>query len=106
MGEKLISSGQAKVNAAIAALHLIIYYSIAIGIWGLVFKKALLWLCLSGAIVGFLISLVFVMPIISIQKSEERTKDMMFVAGAVWGNIAIVIGILGIVFWILRIIFV
>jgi hypothetical protein len=33
--EKPISKGQAKMNAIMATLHLIVYYGIALSIWGL-----------------------------------------------------------------------
>ena len=88
-----------------ATLHLIICYGIALGIWGLVLKKNFLWFGLSGFIVGLLISLVFVVPVIAMQRTAKRTKNMMFAAGATWGNIGILIGILGIVVWIIRAIF-
>lgn len=103
--EKKITRGQAKINAVMAAIHLIIYYGIALTIWGFALKKNLLWFGLSGAVIGLLISLVFVVPVIAIQKTEERTKDIMFAAGATWGNIGIFIGILGIFVWIIRAIF-
>ena len=103
--EKIISRGQAKMNAIIASLHLIVYYGIALSIWGLALKKSFLWFGLSGVMVGFLISLIFVAPVIAMQKTEGCTKDMMFAAGAIWGNIGIVIGILGIVVWIVKAIF-
>lgn len=103
--EKPISKGQAKMNAIMAALHLIVYYGIALSIWGLALKKSFLWFGLSGVIVGTLISLVFVVPVIAMQRTVERTKDMMFAAGAIWGNIAILVGVLGIIVWIIRAIF-
>jgi len=105
MEEKPITRGQAKMNAIMAALHLVVYYGIALGIWGLALKKSFLWFGLSGVVVGLLISLVFVVPVIAMQRTEERTKDMMFAAGSIWGNIGILIGVLGIVAWIIRVIF-
>ena len=105
MEEKSISKNQAKINAVMAALHLIVYYGIALSVWGLAFKKSFLYFGLAGMILGALISLIFVVPIIAIQKTAERTKDMMFAAGAIWGNIGILIGVVGLVAWIVRAIF-
>ena len=105
MEEKPIEGGQAKMSAIMATLHLIVYYGIALSIWGLALEKSLLWFGISGAAVGLLISLVFVAPVIAAQKNAERIKDMVFAAGALWGNIGIIIGVLGLVAWIVRAIF-
>jgi hypothetical protein len=105
MEEKPITRGQAKMNAIMATLHLIFYYGIALIIWGFALKQSIFWFGLTGVILGLLISLVFVVPVIAVQRTEEYTKDMMFAAGAIWGNIGIFIGILGIIVWIIRIIF-
>jgi len=104
LGDEHITKGQSKMNDIMASLHLIFYYGIALAIWGLAFKKFLL-LGLIGIGLGFLISLVFVAPVIASQRSAGRTKDMMFAAGAIWGNIAIVIGILGLIAWGIRVLF-
>lgn len=105
MVENPITRKQARMNAVMATLHLIVYYGIALGIWGLALKKAFVPFGLAGVIIGLLISLVLVAPVIAVQKSEERTREMMFAVGATWGNIAIFIGILGIVTWVIRAIF-
>lgn len=93
------------MNAVMAALHLVVYYGIAISIWGLALKKSFLWFGLYGVIAGLLISLIFVVPVIAMQRTEERTKDIMFAAGSIWVSIGILIGILGIVVWVIRAIF-
>jgi len=103
--EKPITKGQAKMNAIMATLHLIVYYGIGLSIWGLALKKSFLWFGLFGVIVGLLISLIFVVPVIAMQRTKERTKDIMFGVGASWGIIGIIIGVLGIVVWIIRAIF-
>ena len=94
------------MNSLIAALHLIVYYAIALSVWGFALKKSFVNFGFFGAILGALISLVFVVPVIALQRTEERTKDMMFATGATWGNIGIVIGMLGFAVWIIRVIFV
>lgn len=103
--EKPITKGQAKMNAFMATLHLIVYYGIALGIWGIALKKSFLWFGLFGVIAGLMISLMFVVPVIAVQGTEERTKDIMFGVGMMWGIIAIIIGALGIIVWIIRAIF-
>ncbi|MCX6743818.1 MAG: hypothetical protein NT116_06340, partial [Candidatus Parcubacteria bacterium] len=105
MEETPISRGQAKMNAIMATLHLIFYFGIALLIWGLALKKSIFWFGLAGVLVGLIISLLFVAPIMGMQKTKERTKELMFSIGSIWGGISIIIGILGILVWIIRAIF-
>jgi hypothetical protein len=104
MGTPLHKS-ESVMTAIFASLHLIIYYGIAIGIWGLVFKKSFLMFGVYGAIVGLLISLLSVAPVIAFQRTKEKVRDMSFGAGAIWGNLGIIIGIAGLITWIVRLIF-
>lgn len=105
MKEKQITKSQARVNAIMAILHLIVYFAIALGVWGLALEKSILWFGLGGAVAGLLIGLLFVAPVVSSQRSGDRTKEMMFAVGAIWGFIALSIGILGIIVWIIRLVF-
>ena len=105
MEEKPISNSQAKMNAIITALHLIVYYGMALIIWGVTLEKSIFWFGLIGIVLGLLISLLFVAPVIAAQRTEESTKDTMFAAGAIWGNVGILVGILGIIVWIIKVIF-
>lgn len=93
------------MNAVMAAFHLVVYYGIASIIWGFALKRSMVWFGFSGAIVGLAISSIFVVPVIAAQRTEERTRDIMFAAGAIWGNIGIIIGILGIIVLVIRLIF-
>ena len=105
---KSIIKRAAKVNAIKATLHFIVLYGIALSIWGLALKKNFLWFGLFGVIVGLLISLAFVVPVIVKQmtlRTEGDPRDTMFGAGVIWGGWAIIIGVLGIVVWIIRAIF-
>ena len=105
MDGKQISQGQAIMNGIMASLHLIFYYAFALIIWGFALKRNWLWFGASGAVLGFLVSLFFVFPVIAGQRTEDRTREMMFATGAIWGNIAVVAGVVGIVVWIARAIF-
>lgn len=111
LGEEINAVGtplhrsEAIMTAIFASLHLIAYYGIAVGIWGLVFKKSFLTFGFYGAIVGLLISLLSAATVIAFQRTKEKVKDMSFGAGAIWGNIGIIIGILGIVVWMFRLVF-
>lgn len=111
LGEEINSRGkpihrsEAVMTAIFASLHLIAYYGIAVGIWGLVFKKSFLWFGLYGVIAGLLISLLSVAPVISFQRTKEKVQDMSFGAGALWGNLGIIIGVVGLVALIIRFIF-
>lgn len=93
------------MTAVFVSLRLTAYYGIAIGIWGLVFKKSFLGFGLYGVILGLLICLLFIAPVIAFQRTKERIKDMVFSASTIWGNIGIVIGIAGLIAWIIRLIF-
>ncbi len=93
------------MTAIFASIHLIAYYGIAIGIWGLVFSKSFLVFGFWGAIVGLLISLFSVAPVIASQRTKEKVRDMSFGAGALWGNLGIIIGIVGLIAWVIKLIF-
>src|ERR1700722_19083563 len=103
--DQIITRGQARMDAFMTALHLIFYYAIALGIWGLAVHKSFIWFGLSGAVLGLLVSLVFVVPVIAGQRTANRSKDMIFAASALWGNFAIIIGIAGILAFVIRLIF-
>lgn len=100
-----IHRGEAVMTAIFASLHLIASYSIAVGIWGLVFKKSFLIFGFYGAIVGLLISLLVVGPTIAFQRTREKIKNISFGAGAIWGSLGIIIGVVGLIAWIARLIF-
>jgi hypothetical protein len=105
MEEKPLLKYEAFWSAVMTTLHLVVYYGVALSIWGLTLKKSIFWFGLYGVIAGLLISLVFVAPVIVTSKTKDRVRDMMFSAGAIWGNVGILIGILGIIIWIVRVIF-
>ncbi|MEK7463419.1 MAG: hypothetical protein AAB621_03615 [Patescibacteria group bacterium] len=102
---KPIHRSEAIMTAIFVSLQLIAYCGIAIGIWGLVFKKSFLVFGFWGAIVGLLISLLSVAPVIAFQRTKEKVRDMSFGAGAIWGNLGIIIGVLGLIAWVIRLIF-
>jgi uncharacterized membrane protein len=95
---------EARLTAVWAVLHMVFYFGVAVGTWGLVFKKLLLFIII-GIGVGFLISLVFIAPVVASQRVKGKIKDMMFGAGAIWGGLAMIIGIAGIIAFIIRLIF-
>lgn len=103
MEQTPLSLDKAKSMATGTALHLIIYYTIALALWGLVFNHFILFV-LIGLVVGILISLISV-PVIKMQKTVERANDMMFAISSLWGNIGILIGVVGLIAWIVKIIF-
>ena len=111
LGEKIKAMGtplhrsESVMTAFFVSLQLMAYYGIAIGIWGLVFKKSFLVFGLYGVIAGLLISLLSAAPVVAFQRTKERIRDISFGVGAIWGNLGIIIGILGIVAWIIRAIF-
>lgn len=90
------------IATVITSLELTAEYVVAIGIWGLVFKKNFLVL---GFIVGFIISLLTTTPVVAIQRTRERIREVESWAGYIWGNLAIMIGTVGLVALIIRVIF-
>lgn len=111
LGEKINALGElvhrshAIMTAIFVSFRIIAYYAIAIGIWSLVFNKSFFSFLLYGSIAGFTISLLFVAPVISTQRTRERIRDIVFGAGLLVGNIGIIIGLIGLVAWIIRLIF-
>ncbi len=103
LGEKINSAGtpvhrsEAVMTAVFVSLRLIAYYGIAIGIWGIVFKKSFLVFVLYGSIVGLLISLLAAATVVASQRTKERIREMVFGAAGMWGTLAIIIGLLGLV---------
>ncbi|MCG2699758.1 hypothetical protein L6274_01760 [Candidatus Parcubacteria bacterium] len=102
---KPLHRSESIMTAVFVSLQLMIYYGIAIGIWGLVFKKSFLIFGLYGIIAGLLISLLFVVFVIAFQRTKERIKDMSFGVGAMWGNLGIIIGVVGLIALVIRLIF-
>lgn len=104
LGE-LIHRSQAIMTAVFVTFRLIAYYAIAIGIWSLVFKKSFLVFSLYGSIAGLIISLLFVAPVVSTQRTRERIRVIVDGVGLLIGNFGIIIGLVGLVAWIIRLIF-
>ena len=94
------------ISAAIyASTRLIITFGIAIGIWSLVFSKSFLYFFIYGLITGIIISLFIVFPVIAKQRTKERIKDIIFSVGFLIVNIGIGIGVIGLVTWVIKLIF-
>jgi len=111
LGEKINALGkpihrsESIMTAIMNTIQLMITYGIVAGVWGLVFKKSFLVFGLYGAIAGLLISLLFVAPVVAFQRTKERIKDISFGAGSMLVTPAIYIGIVGLVVWVIRLIF-
>ena len=102
---KPIHRSEAITTAVFVSLQLIAYCGIAIGIWGLVFKKSFLVFGLYGAVAGFVISLLFVAPVIAFQRTKERKKNIVYGADVLLTPIIFVIGIVGLIAWVIGLIF-
>jgi len=103
---KPIHRSESIMTAVFVSLQLMAYYGIAIGIWGLVFKKNFLVFGLYGVIAGLLISLLSVAPVVAFQRTKERIRLIVDGVGLMWGNIGIIIGIVGLVALVIRLIFI
>lgn len=109
LGEQINAVGiplhrwESVMAAIFISLQLMAYYGIAIGIWGTVFKKSFLVFGLYGIILGFLISLLFA-AVIAFQRTNVRIKDTSFGIGATWGNLGIIIGAVGLVALLIKVV--
>ena len=109
LGEKINALGkpihrsESIMTAIFVSLQLMAYYGIAIGIWGLVFKKNFLVFSFYGVIVGLLISLLCA-PV-AFQRTKERIRIIVDGIGYVWVTLGFIIGIVGLVAWAIRLIF-
>ena len=103
LGE-LIHRNQAIMTAVFVSLRIVAYYAIAIGIWSLVFKKSFIAFLFYGSLAGLIISLLFVAPVISVQRTRQRIKDIVFGAGSLIGTFGVIIGIIGLIAWVIRLI--
>ena len=86
MEETPIDKTQAYSSGVITTLHLVAYYAIAVGIWGLVFHS-LIWFVAAGAVLGLLLGFISGM-VVAKQRTNEKSREIMFAAGSLWGNLA------------------
>lgn len=99
-----IHRSESVMTAIMVSLTIIVCYGIAIGIWGLVFSNNFLSFGLYGTIAGSLISLLFVAPVIVVQRTKEQIKDIIFGVDMLVTSIGIIIGVVGLVAWVIRLI--
>ncbi|MBN1972557.1 MAG: hypothetical protein JW787_02890 [Sedimentisphaerales bacterium] len=110
LGEKInalgtpIHKSKSIMSAIFISLQSMAYYGIAIGIWGLVFKKSFLVFSFYGVIAGLLISLTCA-PVVAFQRTKERIRIIVDGASGLWGPIVIIISIVGLIAWAIRLIF-
>ena len=111
LGEKINAVGtpihrsESIMTAIMVSLTLVVCYGIAIGIWGLVFRRSFFDFGLYGVITGLLISLLFVAPVIATQRTKERIRNIIFGVDMMVTSVGIIIGVLGLVAWAIRLIF-
>ncbi len=101
---KPIHRSESVMTAIMVSLTIIVCYGIAIGVWGLVFSKNFLSFGLYGSIAGSLISLLFVAPVIAVQRTKEQIKNIIFGVDMLISSIGIIIGVAGLVAWVIRLI--
>jgi hypothetical protein len=100
LGEQINSVGvpiyksESIITWIINSFSLMMYYGIAVGIWGLVFGRSLTFSFLYGISIGLLINILFG-GTVAFQRTRERIKEMSLVVFSLWGNFAIVAGIIG-----------
>ena len=59
---------------------------------------------LYGVILGLLISLFSVGPVVSHQRTREQIRNTVGGAGLMWGSIGIVIGVVGLIALVMRLV--
>ncbi|HED05090.1 MAG TPA: hypothetical protein ENI61_00215 [Ignavibacteria bacterium] len=104
LGE-LIHRSEAIMTAFFVSSKLIVYCGIAISIWGLVFNKSFLIFGFYGAVVGLIISLLFVAPVISFQRNKKRIRNLVSGVGMLLIPIIFIVGVVGLVALIIKSIF-
>ncbi|MEN8126335.1 MAG: hypothetical protein ABFR90_00860 [Planctomycetota bacterium] len=100
-----IHRSESVMTAIFISLQLLICYGIAIGIWGLVFKKSFLEFGFYGVVVGLLISLLFVSPVIAFQRTKSRIRDVVFGVHVTFGGLGFIIALVGLIALVIRLIF-
>ncbi|MGW8184994.1 MAG: hypothetical protein ACWGHO_02690 [Candidatus Moraniibacteriota bacterium] len=111
LGEKINAMGEplhkneVMLDVIFAPLYFIVVYGITIGVWGIVFRKSFLTFSFYGVIAGLLIGLLFASPLIARQRTREQIKDILFVASSLWGNLGIIIGVIGLIALAIRLVF-
>jgi len=100
-----INKSESVMTAFFVSLQMLIFYGVAIGIWGLVFKKSFLEFGFYGVIVGLLISLLFVSPVVAFQRTKERIQDVVFGVHITLGGLGFIIGLVGLIALVIRLIF-
>jgi len=100
-----IHRGESVMTAIFVSLQLLICYGVAIGIWGLVFKRSFLEFGLYGVIVGLLINLLLVVPVVAFQRTKWRIRDVVDGVGTTFGSLCLIIGLVGLIALVIRLIF-
>jgi len=104
LGE-LIHRSEAIMTAFFVSSKLIVYCGIAISIWGPVFNKSFLIFGFYGAVIGLIISLLFVAPVISFQRNKKRIRNLVSGVGMLLIPIIFIVGVVGLVALIIKSIF-
>ncbi len=102
---KPLHRSESIMTAFFVSLQLMAYYGVAVGIWGLVFKKSFLTFGFYGVVAGFLISLLSAAPVVAFQRTKERIRNIVDGVGLMWGTLGIIIGVVGLIAWVVRLIF-
>jgi hypothetical protein len=98
-----IHKREALTTAFFVSIRLVLYYTVILGIWGFVFERLLSTFIFVGAFVGLFISIFSVAPVVSGQRTRERIKNIVLGAGLVWVSLGIVVGLLGLIALVVRV---
>jgi len=99
-----VHKSESVMTALSVSLQLILYYGIAIGLWGLVFSQNFFSFALYGSLFAVFICLFSVAPVIAGQRTKQKIRTMVDGAGNLWGTLGLVIGIIGLIVLVLKLI--
>ena len=102
---KPLHRSESIMTAFFVSLRLMVPYGIAVGIWGLVFKKSFFQFGFYGVIVAILICLFSVFPVVAFQRTKERIRTVVDGIGIIHISICIIIGIVGLIALVIKLCF-
>lgn len=86
------------------SLRVIAFYVFAVGIWGLVFGRSVLFFGFCGSLIGLVVCLLLIVPAATGYAFRNRLQDFLFGGSILWDGTAIGIGLLGLVAWLVKLV--
>jgi hypothetical protein len=88
----------------VVILQFIVLYAVVFAVWGFALRQSVLLFAIIGGVIAIIPG--FLSYSVAARKgTKEGTREMMFAAGAIWGSLALLLGVLGVVVWLVRVLF-